>query len=37
MEEEKSNSSLVIVKGDHNNTYKQENFAAAVIDFLEKK
>ncbi len=28
------NSKLVIVEGDHNNTYKQENFAKAVIDFL---
>ena len=27
-------SKLVIVQGDHNNTYKQENFANAVMDFL---
>lgn len=31
------NSKLVIVKGDHNNTYKQENFSEAVISFLEKR
>ncbi|MEQ8575613.1 MAG: alpha/beta fold hydrolase, partial [Fulvivirga sp.] len=28
------NSQLVIVKGDHNNTYKQANFAEAVLGFL---
>ena len=28
------NSKLVIVEGDHNNTYKQENFSKAVLDFL---
>ena len=28
------NSQLVIVKGDHNNTYKQSNFAEAVLGFL---
>ncbi len=28
------NSQLIIVKGDHNNTYKQNNFAQAVIEFL---
>lgn len=30
------NSQLVIVEGDHNNTYKQDNFSEAVISFLEK-
>lgn len=30
-----SNSQLIIVKGDHNNTYKQDNFSNAVISFLE--
>lgn len=29
------NSKLIIVKGDHNNTYKQENFAQAIMNFLE--
>ncbi len=28
------NSQLVIVKGDHNNTYKQANFSEAVLRFL---
>lgn len=28
------NSQLVIVKGDHNNTYKQVNFAEAIMAFL---
>ncbi len=28
------NSTLLIVKGDHNNTYKQENFAEAILNFL---
>lgn len=28
------NSELIIVKGDRNNTYKQENFAEAVKAFL---
>ena len=27
-------SKFMIVKGDHNNTYKQNNFAEAVVDFL---
>ena len=27
-------SQLVIVNGDHNNTYKQSNFAEAILDFL---
>ena len=31
------NSELVIVEGDHNNTYKQENFAEAVMGFLKEK
>ena len=30
-----SNSQLVIVKGDHNNTYKQANFSDAVMDFIK--
>jgi pimeloyl-ACP methyl ester carboxylesterase len=30
------NSKLIIVTGDHNNTYKQSNFAEAIIDFLEE-
>ena len=30
------NSQLIIVQGDHNNTYKQENFAEAVMTFLDK-
>ena len=30
------NSQLTIVQGDHNNTYKQENFATAIMDFLSK-
>ncbi|MEO1447997.1 MAG: alpha/beta hydrolase [Bacteroidota bacterium] len=29
-------SQLTIVAGDHNNTYKQANFAEAVLDFLTK-
>ena len=28
------NSKLAIVKGDHNNTYKQENFAEEIMRFL---
>ncbi len=28
------NSTLIIVSGDHNNTYKQLNFAEAILDFL---
>lgn len=28
------NSELKIIKGDHNNTYKAENFSAAVIHFI---
>jgi Predicted hydrolases or acyltransferases (alpha/beta hydrolase superfamily) len=28
------NSHLIIVKGDHNNTYKQENFSQTIIDYL---
>ncbi|MFK8007428.1 MAG: alpha/beta fold hydrolase [Saprospiraceae bacterium] len=33
-----SNSQLKIIKGDHNNTYKAENFSEAVMNFiLEKK
>ena len=31
------NSQLILVKGDHNNTYKQSNFADAIIDFLHEK
>ena len=31
------NSRLVIVDGDHNNTYKQPNFADAIVDFLSEK
>lgn len=27
-------SKLVLVEGDHNNTYKQENFAIEIMDFL---
>ena len=30
------NSTLVLVKGVHNNTYKQANFADAILDFLRK-
>ncbi|MFK8058268.1 MAG: alpha/beta fold hydrolase [Saprospiraceae bacterium] len=29
-----SNSTLILVNGDHNNTYKQGNFARAVLAFL---
>ena len=29
------NSSLIIVEGDHNNTYKQQNFASAILKFLQ--
>ncbi|NER15948.1 alpha/beta fold hydrolase [Spongiivirga citrea] len=32
-----SKSFLKYVEGDHNNTYKQENFSKAVIQFLEGK
>ncbi|MFK7776339.1 MAG: alpha/beta fold hydrolase [Saprospiraceae bacterium] len=33
-----SNSKLKIIKGDHNNTYKAENFSIAVMNFiLDKK
>ncbi len=28
------NGTLIIVEGDHNNTYKQDNFAEAVLAFL---
>ncbi|MCA6075035.1 alpha/beta fold hydrolase [Fulvivirga sedimenti] len=28
------NSTLIIVEGDHNNTYKQDNFAVGVLTFL---
>lgn len=31
------NSKLIIVNGDHNNTYKQEDFAAAIMSFLMDK
>ena len=31
------NSQLLIVKGDHNNTYKQDNFAQAIAGFLNRK
>lgn len=31
-----TNSQLTLVAGDHNNTYKQTNFAKVVIDFLNK-
>ena len=30
------NSVLELVNGDHNNTYKQHNFAEAILDFLKK-
>ena len=30
------NGRLIIVEGDHNNTYKQANFAQAIINFLEE-
>lgn len=29
-----TNSKLVIVKGDHNNTYKQDDFALVIMNFL---
>ena len=29
-------SEMILLKGDHNNTYKQADFAGAVIDFLTK-
>ena len=31
------NSSLEIVEGDHNNTYKQENFAQVILSFITKQ
>lgn len=34
LQKQMPNSKLVIVKGDHNNTYKQENFAEAIMNFL---
>ncbi len=34
LQKELPNSKLIIVKGDHNNTYKQENFAEAIMNFL---
>lgn len=34
LQSELPNSELIIVKGDHNNTYKQDNFAEAIISFL---
>jgi len=36
LQQQLPNSQLVIVEGDHNNTYKQENFAKAVLSFLEE-
>ncbi len=35
LHQELANSELVIVTGDHNNTYKQENFASAILSFLQ--
>lgn len=32
-----SNSKLEIIKGDHNNTYKAENFSQAVMNFIIDK
>lgn len=34
LQKELPNSQLVFVRGNHNDVYKQEDFAAAVLDFL---
>ncbi len=34
LQKELPHCKLIIVKGDHNSTYKQENFAEAVLNFL---
>lgn len=35
LEEVFPNGDLVIIPGDHNNTYKQQNFSEAVMEFLK--